>query len=57
MNGFLTTNGQVRSSAIYRTFQYYRINKLIFIKPNLPGPSDFPLKLTLMSAVRKPHLP
>ena len=26
-----TTNGQVRSSAIHRTFQYYQIKKLIFI--------------------------
>jgi len=32
MNGFPTTNGQVRSSAIYRTFQHYRIKKSIFIQ-------------------------
>ena len=32
MNGFPTTNGTVRSSAIYRTFRNYRINKLIFIQ-------------------------
>ena len=31
MNGFPTTNGRVRSSAIYRTLQHYRIKKLIFI--------------------------
>ena len=31
MNGFPTTNGQVRSSAIHRTFPHYRIKKLIFI--------------------------
>ena len=31
MNGFPTTNGRVRSSAIHRTFRYYRIKKLIFI--------------------------
>ena len=30
-----TTNGRVRSSAIYRTFQHYRIKKLIFIKLSL----------------------
>ena len=36
MNGFPTTNGRVRSSAIHRTFRSYRINKSIFIKPNLP---------------------
>ena len=34
MNGFPTTNGTVRSSAIYRTFRNYRINKLIFIQPH-----------------------
>ncbi len=27
-----TTNDQVRSSAIHRTFQHYRIKKLIFIQ-------------------------
>ncbi len=32
MNGFPTTNQPVRSSAIYRTFENYRINKLIFIQ-------------------------
>ena len=32
-----TTNGRVRSSAIHRTFQHYRIKKLIFIKPHLRG--------------------
>ncbi len=31
MNGFPTTNGWVRSSAIHRTFRHYRIKKLIFI--------------------------
>ena len=30
-----TTNGRARSSAIYRTFRHYRINKLILIKPRL----------------------
>ena len=33
MNGFPTTNGQARSSAIHRTFQHYRINKLNFMQP------------------------
>ena len=40
MNGFPTTNRRVRSSAIYRTFQHYRINKLIFIN-RTPGPVGF----------------
>ena len=33
INGFPTTNGQVRSRAIHRTFQHYRIKKIIFISP------------------------
>ncbi len=37
MNGLPTTNGQVRSRAIHRTFRYYRTKKLIFMKPHLPA--------------------
>ncbi|RKU18038.1 hypothetical protein C6500_13515 [Candidatus Poribacteria bacterium] len=36
MNGLPTTNGTVRSSAIYRTLRNYPIKLLIFIQARLP---------------------